>query len=662
MKLPSINQSNKNIDFPKKAHSLIKQKYKIIQENNDDTPGIKLDSFLNRMKEIKEIRIYLKQNFEKNEIDDIFMKDIEKEYAEQFLLKMKMFPTKKMVQKILKLCPLKNCDFELHNEFIYINNTEKFVKSIHIFPVFDRKENKFKTIENYLSRHNTINNTNSSNNLQTITSNENKLFFDRLNTQNDSSKNKSRNLKHKKNYLSIDTSPKIRHFFGTEENFKFKKGLNHIKRNNISINTNTELLYNKDKIDDIFIKNRENVVNVQLFSNKKTMIKIDLSPENIKDKYILSESNWSTQTIENKGKLSRFSKSILTCKNILNNEKYFYNLTDLENLSPELIKEVNEPINAKLELIIKDINYILDNFPFDEFIQVKNGENIKINLKKDFINKITVKNNEQLIKILKIISSNDSCRIIGLSLNLIYWIVFGGNAHIQIDENTKECLYLKIMKEWENIGLQFGNKNLFYKVYIPLFIIICRIEIENLLTRKFIKLFIKEKTKKEILKRVNAIISEIFDKHGYMNTFNLLCGNQTEFNKKFHPNYLPRYKNKLYATSNFVELLFRNDNNKIRNDSYENIKEKKSFIVNQKTNFFNYYLNKMNNNLKRRNLEPIFKIQKIKNEDENNNNINKILLNKKEINISEINKKEENVKIDEYIEKSIQTFCKIKKI
>ena len=661
MKLPSIN-SSKN-DFHQKAHSLIKHKYKIIQEKNDESSVFQLDSFLNKMKEIKEIRIYLKENFEKREIDNIFMRDIEKEYAEQYLLKMKLFPTKKLKQKILKICPLKNCDFEFHSEYIYVNNTEKFVKGIHIFPVFERKENKSKTIQNFIINQNIRNklsNTNNSNNLKIISSTEKNLFLERLNTQNNISEAKSRNIKDKKNYLSIETSPKIRSFFGTEENFKFKKGLSHLKKNKLSINTNTGLLYNRDKIDDILIKNRENVVNLQLFSNKKSMIKIDLSPENIREKYISSESNWSAQTIENKGKLSRLSKSILTYKNVLNNEKYFFNLTDLDDLSREIMEEVNSPINLQLELIIKDVNYILDNFPFDEFIQVKNVENLKINLEKDFINKITVNSNEEIVKILKIIGSNDSCRIIGLSMNLIYWTIFGGNAHIQIDENTKECLYLKIMKEWENIGNLFGNKNIFYKVYTPLFIIICRIEIENLITRKFINLFKKEKIKKDILKRVNAIISEIFDKHGFMNSFYLLYGNQTEFNKKFHRNYLPRHKNKLYATSNFVELLFRNDNNNImRTESFENLKEKKSFIVNQKADFFNFYLNKMNNNLKRRNLEPIFKIKKISNNE--NNDINKILLNRKEMNISGINKKEENMKIEDYLEKTIKTFSNLKK-
>ena len=221
------------------------------------------------------------------------------------------------------------------------------------------------------------------------------------------------------------------------------------------------------------------------------------------------------------------------------------------------------------------------------------------------------------------------------------------------------------MKEWENIGNKLGNKKLFYKIYTPLFIIICRIEIENLLSNRYKNLFQNKKAKTEIIKRVNAIITEIFDKHGYMNSFFLLCGNQTEFNKKFNFNNLPRYKNKLYATSNFVDILFRNDNKNIRADSFEEIKAKQDFISKQKVDYFNFYLNKMNNMLKKRNLAPIFKIQKNKNDGKEIKH--KPLLSQKELNISGINKFEnnDNIKITDYIEKTkqdyIQRFSEIKK-
>ena len=615
MKLPNIEQINKQ-----KKHSLINEKFKIIPETKTQSTSIKTNSFFSRMKEIKEIKIYLKDKFIQKEIDDQFLTDIEKEYAEQYLLKMKEFPTKNLINKILRLCPLKNCDFQLYDESIYINYDEKNVKSLHIFPVFERKTKKMNIFRNYNINIINTNENNKSifdnsnhNRNNTITYSNNNISLYKFNRLNKSKKNKH-------NHLSIETSPSFKNFLSTEGNINSKKSpINRNKNfkieNNILTNTNTDLLYNREKIDELFAKYRENVTNLQLFSNKKSGIKVDLSPEIIRQKYLSSESNWSNKTFENKGKLSKISKSILSYKNVLNNEKYFFDLIKVKNLTTEIIQEIKEPINPQIELIIKDVNYILDNFPFDEFIHIK--ENIQLmNESKEInesrsninLNKIIVKNKKEFVSILKTLSSNDSCRIIILLINLIYWIIFGGNNTIQIDSNTKELLYLKLMKEWEMISSKFLNKTVFYKIYIPLFIIICRIEIENFFVRKYINLFEDKKNKTVFFKKANAIISEIFDKHGYMNTFNLFCRKKDdEYNNKFKVNNIGNYKNKLYATSNFVELLFRNDMDNFENET--EIKEKENFIAKHKEKYFSFYLDKMNKHLKRRNLEPIFKIK-----------------------------------------------------
>ena len=615
MKLPNIEQINKQ-----KKHSLINEKFKIIPETKTQSTSIKTNSFFSRMKEIKEIKIYLKDKFIQKEIDDQFLTDIEKEYAEQYLLKMKEFPTKNLINKILRLCPLKNCDFQLYDEAIYINYDEKNVKSLHIFPVFERKTKKMNFFRNYNINIINTNKNNKSifdnsnhNRNNTITYSNNNISLYKFNRLNKSKKNKH-------NHLSIETSPSFKNFLSSEGNINSKKSpINRNKNfkieNNILTNTNTDLLYNREKIDELFAKYRENVTNLQLFSNKISGIKVDLSPEIIRQKYLSSESNWSNKTFENKGKLSKISKSILSYKNVLNNEKYFFDLIKVKNLTTEIIQEIKEPINPQIELIIKDVNYILDNFPFDEFIHIK--ENIQLmNESKEInesrsninLNKIIVKNKKEFVSILKTLSSNDSCRIIILLINLIYWIIFGGNNTIQIDSNTKELLYLKLMKEWEMISSKFLNKTVFYKIYIPLFIIICRIEIENFFVRKYINLFEDKKNKTVFFKKANAIISEIFDKHGYMNTFNLFCRKKDdEYNNKFKVNNIGNYKNKLYATSNFVELLFRNDMDNFENET--EIKEKENFIAKHKEKYFSFYLDKMNKHLKRRNLEPIFKIK-----------------------------------------------------
>ena len=118
-----------------------------------------------------------------------------------------------------------------------------------------------------------------------------------------------------------------------------------------------------------------------------------------------------------------------------------------------------------------------------------------------------------------------------------------------------------------------------------------------------------------------------------MNTFNLFCKKSDEFNKKFNFNYIGHYKNKLYATSNFVEMLFRNDTENLKEEN--DIKEKENFINNHKKKYFSFYLDKMNKHLKRRNLEPIFKIKFKPNEQ------------KEEINILDIKPKKDERHLDD---------------
>ena len=637
MKLPSIENSSKHNN-----PSIIKEKYKIIHDQkNQSSSSFKSSSFLTKMKEIKEVKIYLKDKFIKKEIDDQFLKDVEKEYAEQYLLKMKIFPTKLLMKKILKFCPLKNCDFQLYDETIFINYKEKNVKSLHIFPVFKRKEKKLNYFGNYnLNTIKTETNNFSRNYNKTLANNKTITSTNKI-LNNILFNNFDKTRKNKYNHLSIETSPVNKTYFGTEENFSNKKNISLINKksfNTINTNTNTDLLYNRDKIEDLFIKYRENVTNLQLFSNKKSIIKVDLSPENIRSKYFSSESNWSNKTFENKGKLSTISKSILSYKNVLNNEKYFFDLRIVKNLTENILKEINEPINPQLELIIKDINYILDNFPFDEFIHIQNknqdqNESKDVNNNNIPINKIVIKNKKEYLMILKALSSNDSCRIIILCINLIYWIIFGGNNSIQIDTNTKELIYLKLMKEWELMSSKFINKTLFYKIFVPLFIILCRLEVENFYLRKYINLFEDKRNKSIFLKKANAIISEIFDKHGYMNSLNLFCQKRDEFDKKFRMNNIARYKNKLYATSNFVEILFRNGEENLKSEN--EIKEKENFIANHKKKYFSFYLEKMNNHLKRRNLEPIFKIKFKSNEQKEESNLFDIKYKENGLNIND---------------------------
>ena len=571
MKLPLINSSK----F-KPSKLLIKEKYKIVSDNQ--TKENKLDSFNNRLNEIQEIKIYLSKNFNAYDVDETFIKDMEIEYAEQYLNKLEMLPTKNLVKKLLTLRPLEKCDFYLTNESMLSNGVEKLVKIVHIYPGACVSDNKKK-----------------------------------LNQSEDNKQNNIKKYLHK----NIESIIKIK---SNDENKALKEKIINIKKNNKD--ENDKLIYNKEKVDEIFNKDFEDLAELKLFSQKNS-VNVNLSFESIKKKYIIIKKIEDYQTSEKifncKGKFYNISNSMSGQKNILNDPKYTFDITEINNFSNDVIKEVSEPLDVQLEVVMKDVNYILDNFPMDKFINIDDDTNIK-HIKDSHrrcnsqgnnkIYKINLDNQEDIIKICKIFHSMEFYRLVCLTLSLIYWIVFGNQNNIQIDKNTKEYLYLKLLTQIDIINSKVYNLKLLSKVFVPLEIIIIRIEIDNYLSRKFILLFDEKypQNKEKIMVIINNIITEIFDKHGYMNSFETICGSREDFNKKFIKNLLPRFKKKIFGTSNMVEQLFNNDKNDITKISMEEIKQRQDFIMGPKVDFFNKYLQKINNNLKKRNLAPIFTV------------------------------------------------------
>lgn len=128
--------------------------------------------------------------------------------------------------------------------------------------------------------------------------------------------------------------------------------------------------------------------------------------------------------------------------------------------------------------------------------------------------------------------------------------------------------------------------------------------------------------------------------------------------KKSKKNYMPRYKNKLFATSNFMDILFRNENDNLRSNSFENIREKQSFIFNHKVDYFNYYLNKINSGLVKRNLEPIFKVRTGISKNIKKEKIKKIESLPNDITKISKTDSEENIDFIDYVEKTKQDYIK----
>ena len=567
MELPpitrSINPSSKSPS--KKTSKEIMDNVELIKEN--------FSPFLRKMSKIIEIRIYLKATFHKTDIDDNFIRDLEIEYAEQYLNKMEYIPSKENIKKLLSLKPIEHCDFHLSTENVEVYGSDKQVKVIHIYP----------------NNNNNIGKENSKEKLKYFLSNQD---FEEVMKKNEK-KAKNRKLK--------------------------EDPIEKIKSNDKYIDN---LIYNKEMVDNLFAKARDDILDKQLYSSANMAMNIDLSIENIRKNFIIlpnNDDNSSDNRIFNtKGKFLNISKVSSNKKNILNDNKYQFPILGVENLDKDTIKEITKPLETPIEVIMKDINYILDNFPIEGLVSIDgNKEEIPYkNLSNDNMHyKISVGTKQELISIYKHLQTQCVYRIVGLTMNLLYWIIFGQVRRIQIDKSTKQCIYIKLLKEIQLAQSCFINKRLYIKIFFPLLIIIIRIEAENIFSRKFKLLFKDDKNKIEAMKKANDVISEIFDPHCYYNTFTIMSGNAGVLKHKTSKNLFPRYKEKVFATSNLVEQMFNNDNRDIDNSKrtkYENkeLENRKKYIMNYKIDFFSDMLDRVNMNLKKRNLEPIFSVNR----------------------------------------------------
>ena len=567
MELPPITRSvNPTSKSPlKKTTKEIMDNVDLIKEN--------FSPFLRKMSKIIEIRIYLKATFHKTDIDDNFIRDLEIEYAEQYLNKMEYIPSKENIKKLLSLKPIEHCDFHLSTENVEVYGSDKQVKVIHIYP-------------------------NNNNNIGKENSKEKLKYF--LSNQDFEEVMKKNEKKAKNRKLKEDPVEKI-------------------KSNDKNIDS---LIYNKEMVDNLFAKARDDILDKQLYSSANMAMNIDLSIENIRKNFIIlpnNDDNSSDNRIFNtKGKFLNISKVSSNKKNILNDNKYQFPILGVENLDKDTIKEITKPLETPIEVIMKDINYILDNFPIEGLVSI-DGNKDEIpgkNISNDNMHyKISVGTKQELISIYKHLQTQCVYRIVGLTMNLLYWIIFGQVRRIQIDKSTKQCLYIKLLKEIQLAQSCFINKRLYIKIFFPLLIIIIRIEAENIFSRKFKLLFKDDKNKIEAMKKANDVISEIFDPHCYYNTFTIMSGNAGVLKHKTSKNLFPRYKEKVFATSNLVEQMFNNDNRDIDNSKrtkYENkeLENRKKYIMNYKIDFFSDMLDRVNMNLKKRNLEPIFSVNR----------------------------------------------------
>jgi hypothetical protein len=499
---------------------------------------------------------------------------------------MQYLPTKQNIAKILKFRPIELCDFHLSQEEV----RNRTVKLIHIYP--NNHNNKEKKGRDKL---------------KLLLSNE--AFGEAL-QQN------------------------FNHVHKEDEVQKIKK--REIKRDEL-------LLFQRENIDNMIEHAKDDIIDKQLYSQNEGMTdKNLLLIENIRTKYLdPNAKNILERNIDEKmtakAKFQNIEGAIK--KDVLNDEKFRFKFLNIK-LTNEILDEVNKPIDIPVEIIMKDVNFILDNFPIEELIDIEdqflhNQQREKLSktthVFKEIIHakqlyyKIKSVKKEDIIYVYKKIQSKGVFKIIGLTINLLYWIIFGYINRFQIDQATKQYLYFKLLEEIQNLEVGFKSKKLYIKIFMPLLILILRIECENIFCNKFAILFSNREYKKEAMEKINELVTTIFDPHAYYNTFTIIGGNTALLKHKLNKKILPQYKSKTYVTSNLIDQLFTNFKAQ-KNIIQHNEKgieygldkdfdiavweQEKKYIASSKTKFFGFIFNRINQGLKKRNLEPIFTVKK----------------------------------------------------
>lgn len=561
------------------------------------------NEFEDQMNKVVEIKIYLKSNFHKTDIDDNFLGNLDELYATQYLEKMGKICSKFNIQKILKIKPIDKCDFQLSVDQV----RNKPVKVLHVFPN-NKILNPDKEKAQLLSDADVEDIVNKTAAILRET-NEDKL-----------SQIKKREIKKDEIYLF---QPEI-----------------------------VENILNKAK-DDI----NDKLLYLQASGTVEQQMKnFDLSIETIRRKYMNPNKSNILNTKDNMTGRAKFQNIDKVAKrDILTDKSYEFPFLNI-HLTKEILNEINKPIDVPIEIIVKDINYIIDNFPIEHLVQFddeninsnsnndKNGLNKSLSLetkkkrkslspkrkdakskakgnnkrffskernlkmstklminklngiktdiaaddnneptekkgtfinnflsenpnfmknlidrnykKKDKFFKIKSVNRMEVLNVYKKMQMPCIYRIIGLLINLLYWIIFGYINRIQVDKYTKQQILFKIYEELNNLETHITDKKIYDKLFMPILILIVRIECEAIFTKKFKNLF-ENKTNLEIsMEKINEIITHIFDPNCYFNTFTIMANDMNKLKHQLDKSLNPNYKTKANATSNLLNQLF----------------------------------------------------------------------------------------------------------
>lgn len=193
------------------------------------------------------------------------------------------------------------------------------------------------------------------------------------------------------------------------------------------------------------------------------------------------------------------------------------------------IREIQLPIEATLQDITSDLEYIKSHFP-------------KHSIAADKTDKVE----NSLDEIVK----DDMARLIGLVAHFAYWAVFGHAHSVPIDDYQRGQIFLSIVHTFNEMKTRFGKS----QTTMAISLLALRLVVDNIFQNSYKRFFSIPEQAKAAQDKISVVVSKLLDPEGFIGRISFLESGLDAVNANLRNK--KKTKAAFYSVSSQVQSLF----------------------------------------------------------------------------------------------------------
>ena len=165
----------------------------------------------------------------------------------------------------------------------------------------------------------------------------------------------------------------------------------------------------------------------------------------------------------------------------------------------------------------------------------------------------------QIRDALKLITEEETAKLIGLISHLVYWNVFGHLNQMPLDKYHTKQLFISIVQILQMYENKFPSKRLFVSFIMPMIVLAIRIEVELIYKNSYKIFFSKDQHCQIAMKLVNDVITQLVDPNLYFSRFSFFESGREAINIKYEKSkHQHNVNKKFYTRSALIQQLIPN--------------------------------------------------------------------------------------------------------